>query len=296
MSHPLFSVIDQTTIFNQLSTPEKLALCEVAEVKKFSENQTVFSYEQKGKNFYLIESGSVTLRLRDGKTKRYGPLQVFGEVAIFNQSYRTGMIKANADTTLLAFHRSLLFEEGGLPPALALKITHRLADNMVGYIMDNLTTSCEEIIRKGENGRVEFKSSIDPYTSESIMRSIVAFLNAQGGTIFIGINDHHRVVGVNHYTAKEIDQFCVKFNDCIQRRIGPCFTQLIHYDIEEINGKRVFRIDCAPASKPAFLTIESKNLSNDEKEVFLIRTGARNGVIKRKRDLINYISERFYAA
>lgn len=296
MNHPFFQTIDQAPIFSQLSKAEKLRLCEVVEPKKFHENQVVFSCEQKGHCFFLVESGSVTLRLKNGKTRKYGPLESFGEIAIFNQSYRTGMIKANAATTLLTFHRSLLFPEGGLGAELSLKITHGLANNMVGYIMDNLITSCQKIIQKGENERVEFKASINPFTSEGIMRTLVAFLNAQGGTIFIGVDDYQRIVGVDAYSGKDIDRFCATLNDCIQRRIGPCFTQLISYDIEEVNGKRIFRIDCAPASKPAFLTIEGKGLSNDSKEIFLIRTGARNGAIKRKREMITYIEERFFAA
>ena len=49
------------------------------------------------------------------------------------------------------------------------------------------------ILEDGENQFVEFKEAFD----KSIVKEIVAFANANGGRIFIGIDDKDNVVGIN---------------------------------------------------------------------------------------------------
>ena len=65
----------------------------------------------------------------------------------------------------------------------------RLKTPAVGRSITRLSALPNVFINKGENERVEFKASIDDFTEEGMMRTIVAFLNSQGGTIFIGVND-----------------------------------------------------------------------------------------------------------
>lgn len=50
----------------------------------------------------------------------------------------------------------------------------------------------DEILKRGEGQTIEFKSSF----SDEVIISLVAFSNAQGGTVYIGINDRKEVVGV----------------------------------------------------------------------------------------------------
>lgn len=49
------------------------------------------------------------------------------------------------------------------------------------------------IIKLGENEQVEFKSSFNDETIESL----VAFANTKGGTVIIGVNDDGVITGVN---------------------------------------------------------------------------------------------------
>ncbi len=48
------------------------------------------------------------------------------------------------------------------------------------------------VIKKGENQFVEFKTSF----SKEVIETVVAFSNAKGGTIVIGVDDNRKVVGV----------------------------------------------------------------------------------------------------
>jgi ATP-dependent DNA helicase RecG len=51
----------------------------------------------------------------------------------------------------------------------------------------------EHIIQEGENDTVEFKRSF----SDEVMISLVAFANAKGGTVYLGIEDDGTVKGVS---------------------------------------------------------------------------------------------------
>ena len=58
-----------------------------------------------------------------------------------------------------------------------------------------------EIIRRGENLRVEFKSDLKD--SNEFLETVVAFANTKGGVIFLGVSDDARIVG---FEAKSRDQ------------------------------------------------------------------------------------------
>ncbi len=59
-----------------------------------------------------------------------------------------------------------------------------------------------EIIEKGENGSVEFKTS--EVRSDALAREIVGFANSQGGLILIGVADDGSLVGLDD--SKKIDE------------------------------------------------------------------------------------------
>ena len=62
-----------------------------------------------------------------------------------------------------------------------------------------------KLIKKGETEFVEFKSSlrwdyreekVNKALEDVILKSISAFSNAKGGTLFIGVNDNMEVIGM----------------------------------------------------------------------------------------------------
>ena len=65
---------------------------------------------------------------------------------------------------------------------------------------------------------IELKSK---YTDE-LVREIVAFLNAHGGTVYIGVSDNGEIVGVN-----SIDKILRKIGDIISTQIEPVRSNLI---------------------------------------------------------------------
>ncbi|MGI0480761.1 RNA-binding domain-containing protein [Geminocystis sp. CENA526] len=53
-----------------------------------------------------------------------------------------------------------------------------------------------ELIKSGENSRVEFKST--EFRNESLAKEIVAFANMKGGTILVGVEDNGEISGVEN--------------------------------------------------------------------------------------------------
>src|SRR5690554_3311717 len=78
----------------------------------------------------------------------------------------------------------------------------------------------EQIIEKGENRNLEFKStfryclqkkSAQPYIEFEIIKTIAAFANTNGGTLIVGVDDNGQVLGLendfNIYRDSPKDKF-----------------------------------------------------------------------------------------
>ncbi|MBR8829548.1 MAG: putative DNA binding domain-containing protein [Gomphosphaeria aponina SAG 52.96 = DSM 107014] len=65
-----------------------------------------------------------------------------------------------------------------------------------------------DLIKSGENSRVEFKSG--EFRNESLAKEIVAFANMKGGTILVGIEDNGEISGVKnvHLLMEKIISIC----------------------------------------------------------------------------------------
>lgn len=93
------------------------------------------------------------------------------------------------------------------------------------------------------------------------LKTIVAFLNSDGGVLFIGINDNRTVRGLDGdlklFKGSE-DRFQLQIRDLISDRIGSEFAQLIKIYCELLDGKTVCVVEVEKAIEPAFLKDDSK--------------------------------------
>ena len=80
-------------------------------------------------------------------------------------------------------------------------------------------------IEAGENLTTEFKRE---YTEE-IKKTIVAFANTAGGTLYIGINDDGTIVGV-----KNPDETLLKISNVVRLTIKPDVTLFVDYKKEKV--------------------------------------------------------------
>ncbi len=135
-------------------------------------------------------------------------------------------------------------------------------------------TSLQRLIRGGENERLELKSTLqwDVHQQKrnddlrrEVLKTVAAFLNSDGGTLLIGVQDNGEVYGLEHdlkLLKNSRDQFELTLRNLINDRIGVEFGGFIKVRFDDVEGKIVCRVDVAPAPKPAYCDNE-----------FFIRTG-----------------------
>ncbi len=143
-----------------------------------------------------------------------------------------------------------------------------------------LTRDPKILIEKGEGLFVEFKETmrydakkgeISKELEKMITKTIVGFLNADGGTLIIGVNDDGRVVGLeNDYKTlpkKNRDGFENHITMLIKTMIGMTFTKYVSTSFETIDGKDICLVIVREGHKPAYLH------NGDKKEDFYVRVG-----------------------
>ncbi len=160
------------------------------------------------------------------------------------------------------------------------------------------SSSLEEIIPQEEGESLEFKSSfrwdfkqnkVNKNLEKSVMKTIAAFLNSDGGNLVIGIDDNRNVIGIGHdyqsLPKQNQDGFQNHFTNVFHSMIGPEFRQFVKLSWHKVRDKEFCVIKAIPSNKPAYL-------KTDENEEFYIRTG--NGTTSLKlSEAASYIDSRW---
>ena len=92
-----------------------------------------------------------------------------------------------------------------------------------------------------ETDKIELK---EKYT-DTLPKEIVSFLNANGGTIVIGITKDKKVIGIKN----DIDCVQRKVSDVITDQISPRCIDFVNQHVEIIEGLQVVVIDVLPDNK-----------------------------------------------
>ena len=95
---------------------------------------------------------------------------------------------------------------------------------------------------------------------------MVAFLNSEGGTLLIGVDDDANIVGVEPDGFENHDKIGQHIKNLINQHIGPEFSPNIQCHVHGVDGRTVVMLVCEPAQAPVFLTM-------GKKEEFFIRSG-----------------------
>jgi predicted HTH transcriptional regulator len=94
-----------------------------------------------------------------------------------------------------------------------------------------------------ESNKIELKGQLTP----ELEKEVVAFLNAKGGHIYIGINDNGSVVGV-----EKADEVQLKIKDRLISNIRPSILGLFEISIEEKDEKNIIVIGLASGVEPPY--------------------------------------------
>lgn len=126
--------------------------------------------------------------------------------------------------------------------------------------------SVRELIAAGESDRVEFKASArfnrhtgtrDDRLELVIAKTVAGFLNADGGTLLIGVADDGSVVGVeSDYTLMkqpDRDRYELWLRDLLATCLGTPAAGLVDVSFAEVEGCDVCKLDVPPSPAPVFL-------------------------------------------
>lgn len=159
-------------------------------------------------------------------------------------------------------------------------------------------TSIDELIAQGESLEVEFKSSafhsFKPEVPEkvitgSIIKTVAAFLNTEGGTLLVGVADDGTALGVDSdLKAKhfDLDKYENALHTLLINALGSVPAGRCKIAFESLEDKTVCRIDVTAAAKPTYAD------SDKGKGLFFKRQGNTTRQLDTK-ETVEYISERF---
>jgi len=134
----------------------------------------------------------------------------------------------------------------------------------------------QSLIRSGESDRLEFKSTLrwdlkagktNQAVERASLKTISAFLNAQGGTLLIGIRDDGSVEGIESDRFPNEDKFLLHLWTLIRTCFGRDVSPFIQTSLEEASGKTICAVRCNRSPRPVFLRQPGFN------EEFYIRLG-----------------------
>ncbi len=151
-----------------------------------------------------------------------------------------------------------------------------------------------ELIEKGENSNLEFKSTlrtnlytnqIDKKIEQAVLKTITAYLNSGGGTLLVGVSDKGEILGIDKDNFESNDKLSLHFTNLIKNHIGAEYLPFIGFEIVNVNSGHVLKIDCKKSDKYVFLKC-------DKEEEFYVRNGPSNAKLN-GNSLIDYISHNF---
>jgi CRP-like cAMP-binding protein len=279
-----------------LTDEERKNLASIIIPKKYIKGDIVFEEGDESNTVYIVEKGRLDLFIQGEHFKIFEENDLFGEISFIDNNIRTGTVIAKEESSLFVIHEKDILNPNKIPPSLALKIYRKFASMVAGYLRSEMQTTTTALIDKGESEHVEFKSTLrynlftkkfDKNIEHAVLKTIAAFLNSEGGTLLVGINDDGEPIGLEKDDFKNDDKTALFLINLIREHLGVHQMQFISMVVEGIKGVKILRIDIKPCDIPCYL-----NHNNSEK--FYVRTGASTSELPIS-EIYDYIRSRFIA-
>jgi len=201
-----------------------------------------------------------------------------------NRNIWIGVMVPESDITAnITLHRSKLWLVGVLLVVLAgglvfwfnRRYSHILSESENSFDGRHPKESVRFLIDKGEGRTVEFKSTMrmNLHTQKmgkeieiAWLKTVVAFMNTDGGTILLGVTDEGNISGLEQDDFANEDKCRLHFKNLVNQHIGPEFSKYLRFVVLTMESKQIGVVACGRASEPAYL-------KSGKKEAFYIRNG-----------------------
>ena len=209
-------------------------------------------------------------------------------------SIQSKIVETHKRFSLLEEQVSILKSEISLNPE-SLSVLSKV--DSILEITESLTEGdkIKSLVLQGESKSLEFKQTFElclrqktkqKYVEDSCLKTIVGFLNSDGGILLIGVEDSGMIPGIDEersmFHKDSNDKYLLYLKDKIKNRIGTPFFRYIDTTTVDVDGKTVIEVVCKPSDEEVFL---------DEKE-FYIRTSPSTDKLEGK-ELSSYLKKRF---
>lgn len=157
----------------------------------------------------------------------------------------------------------------------------------------NIDDDLLKLISDGEGSKLEFKSTLrtnlkNGKTDKAIelawLKTVVAFLNSEGGTLLIGVNDDSGIEGIEVDGFESDDKCRLHVKNLLNHHIGAEFSRYINCDLRTLDEKTIVVIACEKVTDPVFLAV-GKN------EDFFIRSGPSSIRLSMSK-MVRYLQQR----
>lgn len=145
-----------------------------------------------------------------------------------------------------------------------------------------------EMILNGETDTVEFKSTLRFDTKKGeknsgleyvIIKTIAAFLNTEGGTLIIGVDDDGNILGldadIKTLTKQDVDGFQLHLTQLCRNYIGADLISHIKVSFPEIEDKKICMIKISKSSRTIITKFEGR-------EDYFVREGNSSRSLSRE--------------
>ena len=185
---------------------------------------------------------------------------------------------------------------------LIAKVTREGFATLWGSEPVPLEATAEDLIAAGESQTTEFKSTArwnghtgqaDPKLEHVVVKTVCGFLNAEGGTLLIGVDDGGKVLGLENdfgtLTSKNnADGYELFLRQLLDNNLSQTTAATVRMRFESLASGEICVVSVASSGKPVFAK-PVKGSSNSAEE-FWVRTGNSTRQLH-SDDLLDYKKE-----
>ena len=165
-------------------------------------------------------------------------------------------------------------------------------------LSDELEKDVLALIAHGEGDTIEFKATFkwdlresrsNRAVEDAALKALAGFMNADGGTLFIGVSDEGEITGLEQdygiLRRKDSDGFAQEVMSAVSLKLGADACRLVHLVFHSVSGKDICRIITSPSPRPVYLK-EGNELK------FYLRTGMSTRALN-IQEAVDFIATRW---
>jgi ATP-dependent Lon protease len=168
--------------------------------------------------------------------------------------------------------RELFVETPEQPEELDLAAAEKLDETEEKVLEHAADLPVEDLVRLPESQTLELKASLrydletggaSKMLEQAVVKSVAGLMNARGGVLLIGVNDHGAIVGIEKDVAsiprrQDLDAYENHLTTLLEQGIGAAATANAQVRFEQVDGQTVCRIAVKPNPSPVWSKVKGQ--------------------------------------